>query len=78
MPTVLRLGPYRFFFYAGDRHEPPHVHVERDDCEAKFWLAPGRFRRNKGFTKKELRRIMELIERNQDMLMERWEAYFGE
>lgn len=30
MPTVLRVGPYRFFFYAGDRSEPAHVHVERD------------------------------------------------
>lgn len=36
MLTVLRSGPYRFFLYAGDRYEPPHVHVERDDCEAKF------------------------------------------
>jgi hypothetical protein len=36
MPTVLRLGPYRFFFYAGDGVEPPHVHVERDDDTAKF------------------------------------------
>ena len=26
MPTVLRHGPYRFFFYSGDRDEPPHVH----------------------------------------------------
>jgi hypothetical protein len=40
MPTVLRSGPYRFFFYAGDGSEPPHVHVERDDSEAKFWLGP--------------------------------------
>jgi len=31
MPTVLQIGPYRFFFYAGDRDEPPHVHVERED-----------------------------------------------
>lgn len=31
MPTVLRVGPYRFFFYAGDRNEPQHIHVERDD-----------------------------------------------
>jgi hypothetical protein len=36
MPTVLRLGPYRFFFYAGDADEPPHVHVERDKDKAKF------------------------------------------
>jgi len=40
MPTVLRIGPYRFFFYAGDRDEPQHVHVERDNHLAKFWLDP--------------------------------------
>jgi len=38
MPTVLRSGPYRF--YAGDRDEPKHVHVERDEKTAKFWLDP--------------------------------------
>lgn len=38
MPTVLRSGPYRFFFYAGDRDEPRHVHVEREDEVAKFGL----------------------------------------
>jgi hypothetical protein len=40
MPTVLRSGPYRFHFYSGDAEEPPHVHVERDEKTAKFWLAP--------------------------------------
>ncbi|MGH7393728.1 MAG: DUF4160 domain-containing protein, partial [Candidatus Rokuibacteriota bacterium] len=38
MPTVLRSGPYRFFFYSGDGGEPPHIHVEREDNTAKFWL----------------------------------------
>jgi hypothetical protein len=38
MPTVLRRGPYRSFFYSSDRAEPPHVHVERDANLAKFWL----------------------------------------
>jgi hypothetical protein len=45
MRTVLRFGPYRFFFYAGDREEPPHVHVEREDRLAKFWLEPVRLQR---------------------------------
>ena len=31
VPTVLRIGPYRFFYYAGDRDEPAHIHVERDE-----------------------------------------------
>ncbi|MBZ5579241.1 MAG: DUF4160 domain-containing protein [Acidobacteriia bacterium] len=42
MPTVLRSGPYRFFFYSADRDEPPHVHGEREDSAAKFWLSPVR------------------------------------
>ena len=40
MPTILREGPYRFFFYASDRDEPLHVHVERDDRVAKFLAGP--------------------------------------
>jgi hypothetical protein len=40
MPTVLREGPYRFFFYSHEPNEPPHVHVDRDDDSAKFWLEP--------------------------------------
>jgi hypothetical protein len=29
MPTVLKSGGYRLFFYSGDGGEPPHVHVEQ-------------------------------------------------
>jgi hypothetical protein len=38
MPTVLRWGPYRAFFYPNERGEPPHIHVRSGDFEAKFWL----------------------------------------
>ena len=38
MPTALRVGPYRFFFYADERQEPPHTHVIAAEDEAKFWL----------------------------------------
>lgn len=71
MPTVLRSGPYRFFFYAGDRDEPPHVHVERNDCEAKFWLDPVRLARSHGFAASEVNRIEELIVQNQQGLLDR-------
>ena len=40
MPTVMRIGPYRLHFYSREDHEPPHIHVTRDDLEAKFWLRP--------------------------------------
>jgi hypothetical protein len=42
MPTVLRVGGYRFFFYSADADEPPHIHVAREDNVAKFWLSPVR------------------------------------
>lgn len=76
MPTVLRQGPYRFFFYAGDGAEPLHVHVERDDCEAKFWLDPIRLERSRGFGRKELGRIQRIVEDNRLLLLESWDEYF--
>ena len=47
MPTVLRIGPYRFFFYAGDHNEPPHIHVEHNNNTAKFWLNPVRLKESR-------------------------------
>ena len=77
VPTVLRSGPYRFFFYSGDRTEPPHVHVERDDLDAKFWLSPIRLERSQGFRRSELGRLQEIVEANAEFLLERWNEFFG-
>ncbi|MCC6127210.1 MAG: DUF4160 domain-containing protein [Pirellulales bacterium] len=49
MPTILRSGAFRFFFYVGDRDEPPHFHVERGEGIAKYWLNPVRLEDSKGF-----------------------------
>ena len=38
MPTVLRWGSYRAFFYSNEANEPAHVHVRADDREVKVWL----------------------------------------
>lgn len=77
MPTVLKSGPYRLFFYAADRDEPPHVHVERDDRIAKFWLDPVRLQRSGGFARVEIIRIERLVGDHQVELMEAWNEYFG-
>ena len=77
MPTILRVGPYRFFFYAGDRDEPPHIHVERDDNTAKFWIEPVRLQNSGGFNRTEIRRIQKLVEDNQEDLLRSWNDYFN-
>lgn len=76
MPTVLQSGPFRFFFYAGDGGEPLHVHVERDDGEAKFWLDPVRLARSQGLRSKDIHQIQKLVEQHQAELMEAWDEFF--
>ena len=78
MPTILRKGPYRFFFYAGDREEPFHIHVEHDDNTAKFWLDPVRIQYSHGFNSTEIRHIQKLINDNQKHLIGKWNEYFND
>jgi len=75
MPTALREGPYRCFFYASDCTEPPHVHVEREDKVAKFWLSPVRLVSSGGFQRVEISRIQRLVTDRQFELKEAWDAY---
>jgi len=76
MPTILRVGPYRFFFYAGDNDEPLHIHVERDDKIAKFWIEPVRLQSSGGFSRAEVIKIHKIIEQNRNKLKEAWDEYF--
>jgi len=76
MPTVFRSGPYRFFFYAGDRDEPLHIHVERDEHIAKFWLDPVRIQNSGGFDRREINKLQRLVEQNAGRLLRSWNAYF--
>ncbi len=76
MPTIHQEGPYRFFFYSGDRGEPPHIHVERDNMKAKFWLEPVRLQNSGGFNRNEINRIQRLVEDSQEILIRGWNEYF--
>ena len=78
MPTVLRVGSYRFFFYAGDYNEPVHIHAEADNKIAKFWLDPVRLQRSGGFNRSEIGNIQRIIQENQKLLLEAWYDYFDD
>lgn len=77
MPNVLRDGPYRFYFYSHEPNEPLHVHVDRDNLSAKFWLLPVSLAQNLGFSARELRHIQEIVDQNRDDFVEAWNDYFG-
>ena len=72
----MTVGPYRMYFYSHEPNEPPHIHVDRDDQSAKFWLDPVALARNLGFGPAELRRIHRLVADNRNLLWEKWHELF--
>ncbi len=78
MPTLLRDGPYRFFFYSdeGDPREPPHVHVTAGERLAKFWLEPVELESSKRLRAHEIAELHKIVERHQAAFLEAWYAYF--
>jgi Domain of unknown function (DUF4160) len=64
------------YFYSHEPNEPPHIHVDRDDQSAKFWLEPVALARNLGFSPAELRRIQRFVIENRNLLSEKWHESF--
>lgn len=77
MPTVLRLGPYRFYFYSHEPNEPPHIHVDYGGLSAKFWIQPVSLARNMGYAAHQLRDVPKMVELHHSELLEAWHGYFG-
>jgi hypothetical protein len=78
MPTALRTGPYRFYFYSYDCEEPRHMHVDREHLSAKIWLDPDvRIADHHGYTRRELREIERIARQNLELLRHEWDAFCG-
>jgi len=80
MPIIFRYRGFKFFFYSneGTPREPIHVHVERDEMEAKFRLMPEvRVAYNDGYDARTLRMLLGVVEVNKDRIVRAWNEYFG-
>lgn len=77
MPTVLRVGRFRFYFFSNEGQEPAHIHVKAAENQAKFWLKPIALAANYGFSARELNEIERIILENQTELLEAWNDYFS-
>ena len=79
MPTIHRLGPYRFYFFSDESREtfePPHVHVRSGRGTAAFWLSPVSLRDSWGYTPREIERIRRIVIGSRDKMLSRWNEYF--
>ncbi len=76
MPTILTIGPYRFYFYSHEPNELPHIHVDKGRCSAKFWLEKIALANNIDFSKKELNELEKIVSKHQKQFLDRWHDYF--
>jgi hypothetical protein len=77
IPTALRIGSARFFFYSNEGSEPPHVHVEQAGAVAKFWLQPVSLAASSRFRVHELRRLEAQVIQHPVELLRAWNDHFA-
>ena len=78
MPEIFRFFGFSFFFYSRE-HEPPHVHVEGASGIAIFDWDGEKFilREKLNIKSNDLKRIAGVIGENSDIILKRWQLYFG-
>jgi hypothetical protein len=75
MPTILRIGNYRFHFYSNEGNEPAHIHVATPDGECKFWLLPIQLASNINIKQHDLRNIEKLVFEHIDFLIAKYHEF---
>ena len=76
MPTVLRVGPYRFFFFSNEGDEPPHSRAARPRAR-EVLLEPVALAESANFPAHELGTLRGLVVENHAKLIEAWHEYFS-
>lgn len=80
MPVIFRYKGFRFLFFSneGDPLEPLHIHVQKGECIAKFWIEPNvHLAESYGFLSSELILFAEHIEKNKKLIERCWNEYFS-
>jgi hypothetical protein len=77
VPTIMRIGAFRLYFYSHEPNEPPHIHVDRDSATIKIWLEPIEVAKSQGFKAHEISGIVAMVDEHRLALLEAWHEYFG-
>jgi hypothetical protein len=76
MPTVIVIRGFRFFFFSNENQEPIHIHVEKADAAAKWWIEPIAEEYSYGFSSKDRKEIEKLIVEHQNLIKNKWNEHF--
>jgi hypothetical protein len=77
MPTIITINGYRFYFYSNENDEPVHVHIEKAEGNAKYWLDPIQEEYSYDFTTRQRKDIAKLVNEHHETLKKAWYEYFG-
>jgi len=76
MPTVIRVGRFRLFFYSNEGAEPAHIHVQAGDGVAKFWLEPVELADSIGCTARDIAQAEAVVRDHRDLCLRSWHEHF--
>ncbi len=76
MPTIINIKGYRLYFVSFDGSEPMHVHIRKDNHNAKVWIEPMKFAWSQ-FKNHENADILRLVQENKELIKEKWYEHFG-
>jgi hypothetical protein len=77
MPTVLRIGAFRFYFYSHEPNEPPYVHIDRGEATIKVWLEGVGVAKSRGLRAHEINAVLAMVAEHRTLLLETWHEHFG-
>ena len=76
-PTFRNEKGYKFKIYSNEE-ERMHIHVVKEDCEAKFWLEPEIEIAYKGdFSQHEINKIQNIVELHADYFKKQFQLHIG-
>ncbi len=75
MPTVLRIRGYRFYFFAEERREPAHIHVDKGSGTAKLWLKDLAIAYTEDLKPAEVRELLRLARQHHQFLVQAWNEF---
>ena len=75
-PTIFKKAGLRFYFFSREE-DRPHVHVQGDRGEAKYWLEPEIvLAQNFGLSRASLGTALRLIQEYEDEIRAAWKKHF--